>query len=58
MTGRRTTIESLSNPLIKRMRLLREKRAEFLFRGRGQMRERDFPFVFHLLSSSNCAKRS
>ena len=26
MTGRRTTIESLSNPLIKRMRLLREKR--------------------------------
>ena len=39
-------------------RLLREKRAEFLFRGRGQMRERGFSFVFHLLSSSNCAKRS
>ena len=39
-------------------RLLREKRAEFLFRGRGQMRERGFSFVFHLLFSSNCAKRS
>ena len=38
MTGRRTTIESLSNPLIKRMRLLREKRhrrAEGLFLAEG-----------------------
>ncbi len=38
MTGRRTTIESLSNPLIKRMRLLREKRhrrAEALFLAEG-----------------------
>ena len=26
MTGRRSRIESLSNPLVKRMRLLREKR--------------------------------
>ena len=26
MTGRRSQIESLSNPLVKRMRLLREKR--------------------------------
>lgn len=38
MTGRRTPIESLSNPLIKRMRLLREKRhrrAEGLFLAEG-----------------------
>ena len=38
MTGRRTQIESLSNPLIKRMRLLREKRhrrAEGLFLAEG-----------------------
>ena len=38
MTGRRTLIESLSNPLIKRMRLLREKRhrrAEGLFLAEG-----------------------
>ncbi|MDZ3830679.1 MAG: RNA methyltransferase [Sphingopyxis sp.] len=38
MTGRRSTIESLSNPLIKRMRLLREKRhrrAEGLFLAEG-----------------------
>jgi TrmH family RNA methyltransferase len=37
-TGRRTLIESLSNPLIKRMRLLREKRhrrAEGLFLAEG-----------------------
>jgi RNA methyltransferase, TrmH family len=37
-TGRRTPIESLSNPLIKRMRLLREKRhrrAEGLFLAEG-----------------------
>ena len=36
--GRRSTIESLSNPLIKRMRLLREKRhrrAEGLFLAEG-----------------------
>ena len=38
MTGRRSPIESLSNPLIKRMRLLREKRhrrAEGLFLAEG-----------------------
>jgi len=38
MTGRRSQIESLSNPLIKRMRLLREKRhrrAEGLFLAEG-----------------------
>ncbi len=38
MTGRRSTIESLSNPLVKRMRLLREKRhrrAERLFLAEG-----------------------
>ncbi|HMN55551.1 MAG TPA: RNA methyltransferase [Sphingopyxis sp.] len=38
MTGRRSRIESLSNPLIKRMRLLREKRhrrAEGLFLAEG-----------------------
>ena len=38
MTGRRSTIESLSNPLVKRMRLLREKRhrrAEGLFLAEG-----------------------
>jgi len=38
MTGRRSPIESLSNPLIKRMRLLREKRhrrAEALFLAEG-----------------------
>ena len=38
MTGRRSQIESLSNPLIKRMRLLREKRhrrAERLFLAEG-----------------------
>ena len=38
MTGRRSLIESLSNPLIKRMRLLREKRhrrAEGLFLAEG-----------------------
>ena len=36
--GRRSTIESLSNPLVKRMRLLREKRhrrAEGLFLAEG-----------------------
>src|SRR3546814_14191228 len=38
MTGRRSQIESLSNPLVKRMRLLREKRhrrAEGLFLAEG-----------------------
>lgn len=38
MTGRHSTIESLSNPLVKRMRLLREKRhrrAERLFLAEG-----------------------
>ena len=38
MTGRRSQIESLSNPLVKRMRLLREKRhrrAEELFLAEG-----------------------
>ena len=38
MTGRRSLIESLSNPLVKRMRLLREKRhrrAEGLFLAEG-----------------------
>ncbi len=38
MTGRRSRIESLSNPLVKRMRLLREKRhrrAEGLFLAEG-----------------------
>src|SRR3546814_19689075 len=38
MSGRRSRIESLSNPLVKRMRLLREKRhrrAEELFLAEG-----------------------